>query len=145
MQVGLRSLCLDGIEEQFHSCTPPAVKGGGHECCVVHRLPCMILKDKWSMSCVCLAQALRTHSVFGQVSNGSILTAPMAVAQVDDAATNGKEQPPVSEVELKEAWLASCRTLYEVQPLPLTCVLVLGCKAGKELLACRLVCLQKDA
>ena len=29
--------------------------------------------------------------------------------------------PKVSEAEVKEAWLASCRTIYEVQPHPATC------------------------
>ena len=45
-----------------------------------------------------------------------VLTLLMAAAQVDHATSNGAEHPPVSEEDLKEAWLASCRTLYEVQP-----------------------------
>ena len=30
---------------------------------------------------------------------------------------NGTEPPPVPEADIKEAWLQSCRTLYEVHPL----------------------------
>ena len=82
-----------------------------------------------------------------QLSHGSPLTALMAAAQVDDAATNGTEHPPVSEAELKEAWLATCRALYEVQPFLLTCAPALDHKSASQLLAsfCRALCMQKTA
>ena len=46
------------------------------------------------------------------------LTVCIALPQVDNAASNGPKEPPILEAELKEAWLASCRVLYEVWPCP---------------------------
>ncbi len=69
-----------------------------------------------------------------------MLTAAMASTQVDDAATNGSAHPPVSEADLKEALLASCRTLYEVQPFPLTDVPVSTRNAGSTLPASAELC-----
>ncbi len=45
------------------------------------------------------------------------LTVFVSLPQVDSAATNGTGPPPVPEADIKEAWLQSCRTLYEVHPL----------------------------
>ena len=75
--------------------------------------------ESLSVCCVTVSQALQISPMPQQrVEQQRALKAVTATAQVDAAASNGTQHPPLSEADLKEAWLASCRALYEVQNFP---------------------------
>ena len=82
---------------------------------------------------LCLKLCNCTPSVHGHLSWRCVLATGDSIRckfayklfamQVDSSgnADSTAGPPAVSEAEVKEAWLASCRAIYEVQPKPATC------------------------